>query len=389
MRFKYIIYPEAMERFNSLGIPERIQEARDRDDLFHMGMISQSDVVDIAKEMKEEGILKHMPEEVWRDLSGKLNEAFKSRKDHPWKVHRHNGEIVEEELEEEDILGMIGWLPSKIFKPEEVFDYQKFGFRNLTDLTGSVAALINNALHGNFHEGYRWKFETEDGRTLDREITGDGNADLRIFSTDITPYETFDPIGNQVSYRPEMNSDREIVAAYHSTEDHFLAALLKWVEQCDIETETLKNKAQETIEWTKSFGQRIGTTTEHLYGAADEHRNRMAFIQAGMPLPLLDENDRGEQSTSYGFIINSDSHYGIYVGTANDLVFVVESRTEVSSPEKEIKMRFMPEEADHMIKGILYQSAKGLGRTSAEQLTSMLEYRFSPQYEADLREFSR
>lgn len=389
MRFKYIVYPEAMEIFNSLGISEIIQEARDRDDLFHIGMISQSDVVDIAKEMKEEGILKHMPEGVWRDLSGKLNEAFKSRKDHLWKVHRHNGEIVEEELEEEDVLGMIGWLPSKIFKPEEVFDYQRFGFRNLTDFTGSVAALINNALQGNFHEGYRWEFETEDGRTLDREITGDSNADLRIHSTDITPYETFDPVGNQVSYRPELNSDREIVAAYHSTEDALLAALLKWVEQCDIKTKTLENKAQETIAWARGLGQRIGTTTEHLYDAADEHKNRVAFIHAGDALPVLDKNDRSEQSTFYGLMTDSNFYYGMYVGPMNDLVFTMESRDEKSSPEKKVKMRFMPEEVDHMIKGLLYQAAKGLGRTSAEQLTSMLEYRFSPQYEADLREFSR
>ena len=72
----------------------------------------------------------------------------------------------------------------------------------------------------------------------------------------------------------------------------------------------------------------------------------------------------------------------------NNLVFAIEPREEEASPEKRVATRFMPKEADHLIKGLLYQSAKGLGRTSGAQLIAMLEYRVSPEYDSDLKKFN-
>ena len=50
-------------------------------------------------------------------------------------------------------------------------------------------------------------------------------------------------------------------------------------------------------------------------------------------------------------------------------------------------MRFQPEDAEHLVRGLIYQSAKGLGRTSAKQLLAIMEYRFSDSFDADLKEF--
>jgi hypothetical protein len=44
---------------------------------------------------------------------------------------------------------------------------------------------------------------------------------------------------------------------------------------------------------------------------------------------------------------------------------------------------FLPEDMDNVIRGLLYQAASGLGRTSARRLIDMMEYRFSPKFDKD------
>ncbi len=55
------------------------------------------------------------------------------------------------------------------------------------------------------------------------------------------------------------------------------------------------------------------------------------------------------------------------------------------NPRKRISMRFQPEDAEHLVKGLIYQSAKGRGGTSARQLLAIMEYRFSESFDRDFR----
>lgn len=388
MRFRHIIYPEALERLNSSGISKRVKDASERYDITIMGSLIESEVVDLVNEMKERGIFTHLPDEVKGGFQTQMNGLFKSPEDYLWRTKRFDGTEATEKGDLEDVVGLVGWWSSQVLKPEEVFDYKKFGFNNLTDFTGSVSSLINNTLHRGFKEGYKWEFTTKDGRTFVNEITGDTNCDLRIHRTDITPYKTFDPFGNEVSFRPEMDADRFGAYPYHSVEDSLLAGVIKWIDQTGINAKSLENQARDTIRWAKSLGQRGGTCTEHFFGAPDSLRTRMAY-NTGIPLPKLDANDRSEQTSSDGLVASSDYYYGLYIGSDNELAFVSEHRNKAPSPEKKVVLRFMPEEADYLVKGLLYQSAKGLGRTSAAQLISLLEYRFSPEYESDLKEMTK
>ena len=52
--------------------------------------------------------------------------------------------------------------------------------------------------------------------------------------------------------------------------------------------------------------------------------------------------------------------------------------------EKKPAAIFQPVDADHLLKGICYQSARGLGRTVPQNLISMIEYRFSGRMEKDI-----
>ena len=50
-------------------------------------------------------------------------------------------------------------------------------------------------------------------------------------------------------------------------------------------------------------------------------------------------------------------------------------------------MVFQKEEADYLIKGLFHQAINGLGRTPAVQLAQAVHYRYSGEYEKDLKRF--
>lgn len=383
MRLNYIIPDTAMKKLQSGGIVDRVNKARNNYDISLIGMVTARDVVGITNEMKEEGVFDYFPKEIKGNFQEKINDVFKNPENHFWTARHLDGEEGKEKAELEDVVSMMGWWSSQILSPEEVFDYQKYGFANVTDFTGAVNALVENKLHEDFRKGYQWTYTDNEGRKFTNEITGDMNCDLRIYRTDITPYDTTDPVGNTVSARPEMRADQSGIYAYHSTEASLLAATLKWVDQTGIPAKSLENSAKETIEWVESLGQGGGTCAEHFFGASNDLMTIMAY-SPGVPLQRLDEEDQSEHGSPNCIRQPSHNYYGTYIGSNNELVIASEPRGQKSPLKKDAKLKFMPEEADHVVKGLLYQSAKGLGRTSSAQLVAMLNYRFSPEYEEDV-----
>ena len=47
----------------------------------------------------------------------------------------------------------------------------------------------------------------------------------------------------------------------------------------------------------------------------------------------------------------------------------------------------MPQDADELVKGTLYQCAMGHGRTSAKQMIDILSYRFSEKFNKDMEKW--
>lgn len=384
MRIRYIIYPQAQERLESSGISQRIKDAYDQQELRNPGMLYDGEVIGMIDEMRQSGIFKNLTKEESKGFEKKMQKWFSSMGEHRWKVERVNGQLVEEASYLEDLLGMVGWWNYVLLNPEDVFNYQKYGFDNITDFTGSVAASVTNVVNKSYRKGYDWKTETEDGKILESEITGDSNADLRIYRGDITPYQTIDPIGNQVSFRPELYSDRETIVAHHSTEDFLLVAILNWITQCDIKTKYVEDKFKRDIE-SGQFLEQMDKDVDVFRRVPEVFKIRMALIQR--PLPMLNENNECEDRSTYALMSNSDYHYGLYIGNNRDLVFTLEDSGQNPGKKKQILTRFSQEEADHLIQGLICQGSRGLGRISYERFMGIINYRLSEQYKKDLEEF--
>jgi len=388
MRFRYLVYPEAEKKLLPLNIPERLKAKRYNGDFPYLGSnLYENDLIADIEEMDAKGYFKTLSKEQEKDFSEGINKLLKEIGKTSWKVER-NGKIIQDTLETQDIWLMSGCVSSLLLDKNEVFDYKKYGFDSIFDFTGTIGASIWKDFHGGNYSlrgGYIWESKSHDGRNWVNEIRGSEHMDLRINKTDITPDKTLDPLGNKVSYRPELREDFRCVAGYHSVEGNLLVSILKYTEQNKIESELLNNKGKKAIEFAKSLGQRGGLCAEH-FGGFDE-RSSLFFSRFNLPIPNLDDNFSTKER-SFDYVgMQGEGNYKIYVGPDKELIFSMEGEGRNIETKKRVSASFQPSEADHLIKGLIYQSANGLGRTSVKQLINILEYRFSEQFKRDKEKF--
>jgi hypothetical protein len=376
MRFHYLLYPNALEKIKKSGIEKRVEDLKkSKEGLpFIGGHVSAADIAEIVKDMKERGYYGHIPAEFVQKYKTAMNGIIQKPEDFFWTVKRLS-DTVKEPCDLEDMIFFSGDIASMVLKPAELWDYKKFGFSSPSEFVTTVGAFIQqkSRILDTYREGYTWTTKRDDGSEIKTKVTGDNNADMRIYQTDIAPYPTEDPFGNPIEMRPETSADSHVVAAYHSTEAILMVAAMKYIEQQGIAAEYIKDNAKSLIEWGKSFGQSGGSCTEHFGGF--DHDARSFFIAYEYSIPGLHE----DKPTNFWLNTVSDGAYGAFI---EDGALILSYQTR-DSESKPISARFLPEDAEQLIKGLIYQSAQGLGRTSAKQLLGILAYRYSPEFEID------
>ena len=388
MRFHYLLYPDAKEKLETNGLLKKIQEVKDSEEgLPFIGATFDHDVVDAIKEMQEQGYFKNIPNDLKKQFMSNLNKAFQDKENNPWKVERV-GKIIQENPEPEDFYLMTGWLSSFVLDKNEIWDYKKYGFENLNDFVGSIGVAIWSANKIDFREGYCWTTKTKENRMIENRITGDSNLDLRVYQIDKTPDKTYDPTGEVVSYRPELDDDSKCVAAYHSTEQDFLVGVLKWIDQQKIPNILLNYNGINLGNYTRSLGRTIGPATECFDDFSGIDGPRIKLSSFFDNIPVLDKDFSTNEPTFDGVWVDGECFYGMFVGPNKELIFSYQGKGE-RKPKKTISACFLPEDADHLLKGICYQAAKGLGRTSPNKLISLIDYRFSGRLEKDIEDIRK
>ena len=106
----------------------------------------------------------------------------------------------------------------------------------------------------------------------------------------------------------------------------------------------------------------------------------LAFSIWNMPLPKLDRNYKTKDNCFYNIPTQFEGGYNVYIGPKKDLVIPPSHEASKGVVNVNGAVTFLPEDIDDVIKGLLYQAAKGLGRTSAKELVGILEHRFSPEF---------
>lgn len=384
MRTRFVIYPETQSRLTSSGLADRIEKAsKDSKEFPNLyGAVHKVELPGLVADMRGRDFYKKAPKVIYAAYTGKLKKLFEDIESRSWIVKKSSE--VREQAEEADFLLLSGYIASCILNKNEFWNFKKFGFESFFDFVGAIGAYAFKAVHKNWDKGYVWESE-ENGLKFKSEVTGDMNGDLRLFRKDMTPYETIDPLGNRVYYRPELLSEEQIVASYHSTEPALLATLLKYVEQEKVDSQILKDNAKDLLSEVRRLNQNLGAFAD--YGS--DTWGPMRHFYNLDNIPRLDENNSAVEHSSYGLVGQSEQGYGIYVGHDGSLVFAMEKRSDPAKLKKEIAFRIPKNEVDHMIKGLFVQASRGLGRTLVQQLSDIVQYKFSEQFKKDQAELSK
>jgi hypothetical protein len=335
-----IIYPEGIQLIQSLGIEEKVKRLQRQYALPSYGSLMQDDLPTIVRALNQRGVFNGAPQE----YLDQLNRAFQSSPF--WSV---DGQP--EKLELEDFLLFLGEYPHILFGNE-------FWTRpNLSRFIGTVSAFMISAPRS--RPGYTW-LSQRNGQTVEIEVTGTDHGDLYISEKDRTPYTTLDPFGNPTYFRPERDKDH-VGGLYscHSIESHFLALVLKYMEQ--LGSPLTKVIAGEFISWGESLGSGGGPWGES-FGSQGLDPELLFTCFDECRIPEFHGTDRG----FYSVPTDGDSSYKMFVD-GQDLVF--------SFDRKSIRARFIPEDAPQLVRGLIYQSAKGQGRTNPKELYEALRYR--------------
>jgi hypothetical protein len=392
MRFHYNIYSSARKKLREGGIVERVERLKKSKDGLHFigGYVSAGDMVRTVTALKEAGYYDHLPKAINGCYKSTMNAILQEPKSHAWQVKRPEG-LVKEACDIDDLLLFSGDIASLVLGKKDIWRPKKFGFESATGLVGVVSAYIMEQSHGRpFREGYTWMRKGEGGAKIVTEITGDNNCDLRVSQTDVAPYETIDPFGFPIEMRPELNVDGGMLAPYHSTEGTLFVAMMHYTEQQGIEAAYRKDKGKALIAYARSLGQGGGMCAEH-FGGFDtdpcvfftffDHRIPVLGSEGLAPAGQQGAGQDAVRQANYHLITESRGSYGLRIAQNGDLVFCRDG--ERDDVVKTAGVRFTPKDVDPVLTGLIYQSARGLGRTSARQLMSLVTYRYSDAFEKD------
>jgi hypothetical protein len=383
----YVISPEAEHKLQRALLIKKIHKAVETDG-FDWGThhMFTFDLPGYHKDVGQRGYFKHCPKELHKPFMQQLQNFVNDVEKQKW-ILTKSGQTIEEKAEPEHFLLLNGYFASLVLSPEEFWDYKKFGFENTTDLFGTLGAYMQN-LHSdsnfvsNAHKGHTWDSGFK-GKKFTSEVGGSHHGDLRIDRTDMTFYDTIDPFGNKVSYRPIFRDDMHFVSGYHSTECPLLATLIKYADQLEIPSKLLDYKNKKFLKEVKTWE---GIINGGCADAGDDFSGpKNYFSEYALPFSRVDEKGNFERRTIFdGVFTEMRGYYLILADPEKNLVFYYES--DKGDTEKTPGFVLPSAELDDLIMGLFVQASKGLGRTSLKQLTDMLEYRCSAGFEKDMDE---
>lgn len=388
MHYNWIVYPEGMKKLEESALKVRIDIAlkkhADRFSTLSSHLMNDETPLYLLDDLKEEGYFETMPfnfvkdfgNDVYQDWHQSLVKLVEKHCNLPWEIFRYEGKQSEPVCLDEDFNMLTGHNVAITLKPNQFWNFKKFGFSSLGDFFGTIGAYTRMKDKEYMERGHKW-VSKQGNKLFQTEVTGSEHGDFRMCKRDVTPYKTIDPLGNLVSYRPETDEDARFIAGSHSVEPSFLAVLLKWAEQEKIESEILKNPA-DFIKQFKKMGQYCGNFADFGY---DFMGPRMLFGGWEMSIQRFSEKfEHGHNPFNMLCYGSESGAYNFYIGDKEELIF---SYAKNLGDKRKVSLEIPTYDFDNLVTGLFHQAQKGLGRTSIKQLADTIYFYFSEQFKAD------
>ena len=369
----YHVYPNGLRKLDQAGITARIEALRPEElQRYRLPAVSLDDIRRAVGRMEGEGHLRNIEKHERNEYKQLLYRAAREE-DFYWTTNRKDGKLKERAVAEDFYL-LSGVRNLAVLQDNELFDYKKFNFESLFEFTGTVGSALELVSKTNgWKYGLPWNMQRENKRIISSIVTSDGAGEMRIFQQDITPYETTDPFGKRVYYRRLGIVDKKAVEASPSTEGYLLISILKYVEQLGLKPDILEAGAVTTNQYITNIGA-TETVKNHKIATKDKESIRALFRAWEVPLPKVSDGKVGDSKFAHFIPSTFGGGYNICISENNELVIGRKIRNEI---DVENSITFLPEDTNNLIKSLLYQAARGLGRTTERQLLDIIEYRYS------------
>lgn len=356
---KYIIFPQAQTQLEKSGLNARINEYFNKtDSLSICGMLYADEVKSSLKELQNEGHFEHFPQLLRNKFDKEVSRLLNNDKNATWQIENKDYNTTDLRLSNlEAIMLFSGFYTSYILKPHEVWDYEKFGFKNPFDLVGCIGAAMLD--RDTIHETYPYTSEYPDGKTILTQLERTCAVDLYVGQTNITQYETICPFNTNVSFRPIRDEDRTGIGFGQGGEIAFLACLLKYHKQMRIESQFLNNidAFYDELSPKALFS---GITKEHLNPISDIEYKPLFLNFDSIDIPT----NKKEWSSYYiknsnAYIIDGELRF--YAHNAKD-------------PQSRRMLRIQPNDFDNILKSLFFQVAKGGTGIKEPHLRTIVDY---------------
>ncbi len=371
----YMVYPNGLRKLDQAGITTRIEALREEElQKYRMPAVSLDDIRRAVGRMEGEGHLRNLEKHERNEYKQFLNRAAREE-DFYWTTNRKGGKLKERAVAEDFYL-ISGLRNLAVLQDSELFNYKKFNFESLFEFTGTVGSALEMVSKTNgWQYGLPWSTIRENKRKISSIVTSDGAGEMRIFQQDITPYETTDPFGKRVFYRRLGIADKKAVEASPSTESYLLISILKYVEQLGLKPDILDRGAVTTNQYITNIGP-MEMAKRYKIVNKDAESIRTLFRTWEVPLPTVSGGKVSDSKFAHFIPSTSGGGYNLCIGENNELVIGRKIRNEM---DVENSVVFLPDDTDNLIKSLLYQAARGLGRTTERQLLDIIEYRYSSE----------
>lgn len=351
---------------------------------FEMGGLLKPDVEYITNIVREWGFYETLPAKFkWRYLDvmkSILNDKWIAY----WTVNRlWLNSTIEAKLR--DIV-LFSWIyPSFVMSPEEIWNHEKFGFGTTSDLVISVSTYIINLISWQPKDWLTWQ-TTNNWRTFVSKYTWDHMRDPRLIRTEITSYPTINPFWDNSSVRPHESADNQCVWWNQNTEAMFLVSVLRWIEQCNITSDVLIW----WIEWIFELISKMSVWHLTCFAIVKRIEDIICPWQSSSLDSLSSKisTDHKKQFTKYKrplpelwSIVEVKYWPHIMGGWINlaqvkwrNLLFTQDTKLWEKFDGQRVHCELYPEEADDILKWIIYQAYRWLWRTSILEILSILAF---------------
>lgn len=393
MRRNYILSPEADSRIRESELWKRIDEYCEGDHENKLSLtnihLSASDFKSFAQELWERGYFKTLVWETRKRYFSVMNLIIWQQIEQYWRVNRNWSE--RQIVSELDDLLIFSWIyPAEIMNPNELWNHERVGFSSVTDLVSAVSVYMINLLSSSPYQWRKW-LTKKDWRTFSSVISWDSNWDFCLVRNELTPHDTINPFWDISSVRPTEQQDRQWLFVFHSNEIPFLVIILKWMEQCWINSKLLNS----WFDWILDFLRTTENIPNPFWASCTEQSLRQIDVFSDISQASLSKQYPSSVTHSFGSLDSPLLHFwfdpkrwvdSLITMSGNlkvaqlrwdNLVFTAFSNKEFKPDNKTIYCELYKEEIDDILKWLLVQAYKWLWRTNLIDVLSAFAYYFA------------